>query len=161
MANGVYEKVDKCVSCACNRNCNRQKSPLQLFPSSEPLDFVGMDILGLLLKTASRNQYAVVITDCYLKRTRAISSSKTTSTHLANIFLDQWIIAYSIPSFILSDNGSQLLFKFFETLRGLLGAKQITTTAYHPETNGQVERFHRTMVTQLSHNVTEQQHNWD
>jgi transposase InsO family protein len=35
------------------------------------------------------------------------------------------------------------------------------TTAYHPQTNGQCERFNRTILSALSHYTSDNQDNWD
>lgn len=101
------------------------------------------------------------ITDRYSKFTRAISSSKAASAHNANIFFDQWTILYDILSILLTDNGTQIVFKFFETMCGLLGAKQLNTTAYHTQTNGRAERLSKTVVDRLRNYVAGQKHDWD
>jgi len=42
---------------------------------------------------------------------------------------------------------------FFIAVMKMLGIETVRTTAYHPQTNGQVERYNRTMATQLRHYV--------
>jgi hypothetical protein len=39
--------------------------------------------------------------------------------------------------------------------------KQLFTSTYHPQTNGQVERFNRTVLEKLTHYVTSAQDDWD
>jgi hypothetical protein len=43
----------------------------------------------------------------------------------------------------------------------LFGVKQIKTTAYHPKSNGMVERFNRTLKRMLKQWVNDQHTNWD
>lgn len=157
MANELYTTVAQCVSCVKNRNRLRHKRRLQLFMAVGPLDVVAMDILGPLLKTQQGNQYIVMITDKYSKLTRAIPNSKILSTHMSNIFLDHWIIPFGIPSYLLTDNGPQIVRKLFATVCGSLVVKHVTTTAYHPQTNCQAKRFNRTIVTRLRLYVTDHQ----
>lgn len=147
MANDVYDTVDQCGSGACNRKHYRHKRSLQLSSASVPLIFVAMDILGPLPETTSGNQYVVVLTDCYSKLIQAIPTSKKASAHIANIFLDQLIILYGIPSFILMHNGSQLVSKFFGTSCAVLGVKNLATTAYYLQFHGHAKRFDKTVVT--------------
>lgn len=39
--------------------------------------------------------------------------------------------------------------------------KKLTTRAYHPYTNGQVERYYCTIVARLRHYVSKPQRDWD
>jgi len=50
---------------------------------------------------------------------------------------------------------------FFIAVMKVLGTERVRTTAYHPQTNGQVERYNRTMATQLRHYVTDDPRRWD
>ena len=43
----------------------------------------------------------------------------------------------------------------------LLGIKKINTTAYHPQTDGLVERFNRTLISMLAKTVQKQGRDWD
>lgn len=96
MAHEVYSRVDRCGSCAYNQNRFHHKRTLQPFSQFETLDFVAMDILGPLLKNTSANQHVVAATDRYSKLIWNVSSSKTTSSRIANFFLDQLITPYGI-----------------------------------------------------------------
>jgi len=44
---------------------------------------------------------------------------------------------------------------FFIAVMKVLGTETVRTTAYHPQTHGQLERYNRTMATQLRHYVTD------
>ena len=51
-----------------------------------------------------------------------------------------------------------------EVIRSLctnLGINRTQTSAYHPEGNGQVERFNRTLEAMLSKEIEEHQKDWD
>lgn len=58
---------------------------------------------------------------------------------------------YETPSYLLSDNGSKFVGKFFDTLCSHPGTKHVKTTIYHPQTNGNVERYIKMTVTILRH----------
>jgi hypothetical protein len=51
--------------------------------------------------------------------------------------------------------------KIFKECRKLLKIKKINTTAYHPQSNGALERSHRTLAEYLRHYVDEKKQNWD
>lgn len=111
--------------------------------------FVAVDILGPLPRTRSGNEFVVINTERYSKRTRVIPTTKNTSTQVANISFSQCVIAYGIPDTIFSDNAQQYLSPFFIPLCSDLVVEKLTGTAYHSYTSGKVERYSRTPVTRL------------
>lgn len=60
-----------------------------------------------------------------------------------------------------TDNGPPFPSKFFLTECSFLGVKHLTTTAHHLQTNGQVDRYKKTIATRLCHLVAEHQRDWD
>jgi len=50
---------------------------------------------------------------------------------------------------------------FFIAVMKVLGTETVRTTAYHPQTSGQVERYNSTMATQLRHCITDDPRRWD
>lgn len=83
------------------------------------------------------------------------------ATHIANLFMEQWLISYGITSYLQTDNGTQFVNRFFAIVRALPGGKHLTTRAYHLHTNGQYERFKETIFTRLRHNVGEHRREWN
>lgn len=61
-----------------------------------------------------------------------------------------WICRYGCPVRLTSDQGRQFESNLFTALLKLLGVKRIRTSPYHPQSNGAVERWHRSMKTALS-----------
>ena len=56
---------------------------------------------------------------------------------------------YSLPSDVSEDRGPQFTSQLWQDLSNLLGTKLHRTTVYHPQANGLVERFHRSMKASL------------
>ena len=65
------------------------------------------------------------------------------------------------PAHLLSDNGGQVTAKFFQDVCAILGIRKLFTTAYHPQKNGQVERFNRTTLAGLRHFCSAHGRDWD
>jgi hypothetical protein len=68
---------------------------------------------------------------------------------------------YGPPVSLLSDNGPQFNAKVFQAVCSEFGIRKIFTTAYHPQTNGQVERYNRTILASLRGYVAKRQGDWD
>ena len=62
---------------------------------------------------------------------------------------------------LLSDKGTQFTARFFQNICKILGIRNVFTTTYHPQANGQVERFNRTLTSALRKYVGEHPKDWD
>lgn len=111
------------------------------------LRFVAIDILGPSTKKLPGIQNMVNMTAIrYTKLTCATPTAKIISQYLETVLLDNWILPYGIPNYVLTDNGPQFVSKYFMTLCLFLGFKKLTNTAYHRQTNGQVERYNSMLI---------------
>lgn len=77
------------------------------------------------------------------------------------VLVDNWIILYCILTYLQSGDGLQLDLKFFADVYTCLRIHHCTITAYHPQANGQMKRFTKTVVTPLWHYEVEQEADWD
>jgi transposase InsO family protein len=80
---------------------------------------------------------------------------------VARAFCDQWAYVFEPPVSILTDNGTQFTAKVFQAVCAELGIHKVFTTAYHPQTNCQVERYNRTILASLRGYVAARQDDWD
>ena len=64
-------------------------------------------------------------------------------------FLENWVSRFGILHTVTSDRGTQFNLQAWKTALGRLGINVSATTAYHPQANGLVERFHRTLKNAL------------
>ena len=60
-------------------------------------------------------------------------------------FLRSWISRFVVPLYITTDHGTQFESQLFGQLAQTLGFCRLSTTSYHPKSNGKVERLHRTL----------------
>jgi hypothetical protein len=135
----VEDTVRGCEHCARNNVQERTRvNHMKLFPANELLEFVAIQILGPLPKTAHGNRFMFVISDRFSKLTRTVPMRTTTALAVAKAFCDHWFFAYGPPRFLLSDNGTQFTAKIFVEVCRELGIAKVFTSAYHPQTIGQV-----------------------
>lgn len=162
MAADIIQTVRTCQHCAKNRiRLIKRSNPMKLFPATEPLESVAMDLLGPLPKTKKGNQYILVITDRFTKLTQIVPLRTITAEAVAAAFVIHWVFKYGTPKQTLTDNGSQFASKFMQETCQVLGVSNTFTSTYHPQTNGQAERFNRTLTAMLRCYVDENPTTWD
>ena len=73
----------------------------------------------------------------------------TTASACADALVSGWIARFGVPETITSDKGAQFTSDVWKVLCNSLGVAHVTTTSYHPQSNGLVERFHRQLKDSL------------
>jgi len=86
----------------------------------------------------------VVIVDRFIKmiHLKAVTMN-VSSEEIAKIYRDDIWRLHGIPRKILSDRGPQFASKFIEEFIKVLGTKRQLSTAYHSQTDGQMERINQ------------------
>ncbi len=101
-----------------------------------------MDLVGPL--PASKGfTYLFTIIDRTSRWPEAIPIAATTTVDCANALFQGWVSRFGVPAVITSDRGAQFTSSLWAALCSLLNIQHNQTTAYHPQSNGMVERFHR------------------
>ena len=75
--------------------------------------------------------------------------------------MEQIISRHGVPAELLSDRGANFVSGLIKEVCQILGIKRLNTTAYHPQTDGLVERFNRTLTAMLSKVVEKSGKDWD
>ena len=86
--------------------------------------------------------------------------TELTSTELVTIYRDQIWKLHGLPKKITSDRGPQFALQLMKELCTALGIQRNMSTAYHPQTDGQVERSHQETEAFLRHYVNHLQDDW-
>lgn len=73
------------------------------------------------------------------------------------LFLYHWVAHFGVPSTVMTDRGRQFESALFASITRLIGTSRIRTTAYHPQSNGMVERFHHQLKAAL---MATEGHSW-
>ena len=132
-----------------------------MFPANAPLESVCIDILGELVRTPRGNRYLLVIVDRFTKLVKTVPLKNISASSVARAFVTHWVFNFGPPTDLISDNGKQFTSKFFLDVCRILKVHNAFTTTYHPQTNGQVERFNRTIVSTLRAYIGDHPRDWD
>ncbi len=159
----VVEYIKNCESCQKGKVTNKRvKQPMQITStSSEPFEKIVLDIVGPLVTTLSGNTYILTLQDDLTKYSMGIALPNHQTNTIAEAFVTNFVCTHGIPQIILTDQGTDFLSKIFTEVCNLLQINKINTSPFHPQTNGSLERSHRTLTEYLRHYVDKKLNNWD
>ena len=107
----------------------------------------------LLLPPAYRQAAMKVLhegTHAGQQQTIAVPLKSTEATEVWQQFQDNWISTFGVPALLISNQGSQFTSRYWTEQCQMFGIRCSTTPAYHPEANGKVERWHRTLKSTMA-----------
>lgn len=104
-----------------------------------------MDIVGPLARSESGNKYLLTVIDY---ATRYAEARKTNAPIVCQALIGIFS-HFGFPQEILSDWGSNFMSNLTEELLEKTQIGHIKMSPYHPQTNGALERFHRTLKQML------------
>ena len=162
LQNDVKVYVGGCEQCSRKKNPNPTKvAPMEIVRSGFPMERIAFDILGPLPVTERGNKYILVISDYFTKWTESFAMPNMEAKTCAQILVEGVIVRFGVPNAIHSDQGRQFESQLFAETCQILQIQKTRTTAYHPQSDGMVERFNRTLCGMLSTLVDENQRKRD
>ena len=157
----VKRWCQSCLECRVATKPRRgMRPPLQPIAVSRPFEIVGVDIMTLP-PTRRGNQHVVVFMDYLTKWVHAVPIPNQQTETIAQALIEHVIATHGVPEALLSDRGTNLLSNLMTELCQLMGMKKLNTTAGHPQTDGLVERFNRTLKTMLRKHSDKYGPEWD
>ena len=148
----------ECAIVAGNGRVNRP--PLHPIPVSRPFQILGIDVMDLP-PTERGNKHVVVIQDLFTKWTMVYAVPDQKTTRIARLIVEEVFPVFGVPECLLSDRGTNLLSNLMIDLCKMLGVTKLNTTSYHPQCDGAVERFNRTLKTILRKHAAKFGCQWD
>jgi hypothetical protein len=107
-----------------------------------------VDLVGPLLPSRGHT-FLFTIIDRTSRLPEAIPLASITAANCARALFAGWVSRFGVPATITSDRGAQFTSALWAGLCSLLNIQHLPTTAYHPQSNGLVERFHRRLKDAL------------
>src|SRR5215212_6927667 len=159
MYNDTKEYVKSCDACQ-RRGQKGGKSYLNPIKVGEPFERIGIDFVGPLERTKKGNKYILVVTDYLTKWPEAKAMKEVIAENVVKFIYEGIICRHGCPKIILSDRGTHFRNKLVEGLCEKFKIKHKLSSPYHPQTNGLVERFNRTLCESLA-KVSEKENQWD
>ena len=123
----------------------------ELYPllATTPLELIHMNFLTIKNPKNDKDVNVLVITAHFKCYAKSMVTPNQTAKTTALAFWSHFIVDYVFPDDLLTDWGWNFESSLRKELYGLAEVKKIRATPYHPETNGQFERFNSALINMI------------
>ncbi|VDI66204.1 Hypothetical predicted protein [Mytilus galloprovincialis] len=151
-----------CLVCQSRkRPARKARGGLGQYAVGAPMERIGMDLLGPLPQSRQGNKYILIVSDYFTRWIEAYPIPDIHAHTICRVFIAEFISRYGIPRQIHTDRGTQFTSQLFKEICDTFRIDKTFTTSLHPQSDGLVERFNRTVEDMLSKVVSRDQKNWD
>ena len=119
-----------------------------------------MNIVRPLPCSRSGNRYILVVCNYATCYPEGFALKSVDAENVAEALMVMFS-RVGVPKEILTDQGMNFTSKLLAELYHLLQVKAVKTSPYHPQTDGLVKRFNRTLKSMLRKTVTDEGKDWD
>lgn len=162
MTNDIKTYIDSCVTCQRNKiqRKNFQAPMIITSQSTEPFERVSMDLVSYSDISDNNNKYVLTLQDDLTRFVQAYPIPDKEAVTVAKELL-YFCQHYGVPKRFHSDQGTEFMNNVLKQLTKFLGSNHTFNTAYHPQTNGALERFHATLRDHIRMYHSRRLKNWD
>ena len=137
------------------------KAQLQPIPAfDEPFSRIITDCVSPLPRTKSGNEYLLTIMCTSTRFPEAIPLRNIKTKSIVKALI-KFFTFVGLPKSVQSDQGSNFMSGIFQQVMHELGIKQNRSSAYHPESQGALERFHQTLKNMIRSYCFDTEKDWD
>lgn len=148
MNRDIQEWARSCLACQrCKISRHVKNVPQHISIPGERFRHVHVDIV--MMQPSKGYRYLLTLIDRFSIWPEAVPMRDVTADTVIDAFYTGWVSRFGAPETITSDRGSQFESVLFEALSKLIGSSRTRTTAYHPASNGMIERWHRSFKTAI------------
>ena len=144
MLQDVVRYCQLCTKCQESKPPAPPRAPLTNIPIGQPWEMVAVDILQLPM-SSQQNKYLLVIQDYFTKWAEAIPIPDQTANRITRELV-QVFSRLGLPAILHSDQGANFESTLLQQTLETFGVYKSRTTSYHPQGDGMVERFNRTLL---------------
>ncbi|XP_076047361.1 uncharacterized protein LOC143028891 [Oratosquilla oratoria] len=163
MKKEISSYISRCHRCqvAGKPHPSVKPFPLQSIPViEEPFGRIVIGCVGPLPKTPRGNKFLFAMIDCATRYPEAIPLRRITAKNVVRALI-YFYTQVGLPTVVQSDQGSNFTSRLFNQVMQTLGVQQSRSSAYHPQSQGVVERFHQTFKRILRAYCLEFRRDWD
>ncbi|OXU17369.1 hypothetical protein TSAR_007674 [Trichomalopsis sarcophagae] len=159
MKEDIQEFVRKCSTCQEQKLVRiKTREPMVITDTpSEVFHKVAIDTVGPLCKTTEGNLHILTMQCQFSKFCIAVPVPNIKAITIADALSRHLFAQYGVPRIILSDRGKSFQNKLLSELSEIYQFKLNTTTSYHPQSNGSLERNHAVLADILRNKASSKQ----
>ena len=125
-------------------------------------DKISMDFISWFPRTKRGNNAIFVMIDRLSKVAHFLPVRESiTASQLADLYISQIVSLHGVPLEINSDHGSLFTSRFWESFQNAMGARLSFSTAFHPQSSGQVECVNQILEVMLRASVISFGMDWE
>ena len=156
----IKRYAETCKICLrCKGNPHPPVSKRRYPVPPRPWHTLSIDLIGRLPATRDKYKFILVCVD-HLTRYTTTFPLKTKSAKEVAAALITCFCEHGFPQTLLSDNGTEFNNKLMSELAILMGFRHRTICAYHPSSQGLVERKNGAIMTALRQVYLDRPHDW-
>ena len=133
------------ISRCLRRKSKTPRAPMQPIFASQPIEIVHLDHLTLE-PCKGKIERVLVVTDNFTRYAKAYTVRNQTAKTTAKVLWEHFLRHYGFPQKILTDQVPGFESDLFKELLDMATIEKVRITSYHPQTNGQCERFNSTLT---------------
>ncbi|KAK4390467.1 Transposon Tf2-11 polyprotein [Sesamum angolense] len=162
MRDDIETYVHTCLICQQDKADHQKKAGLlQPLPiPKRPWESVSMDYISGLPKVGDLGTIIVMVDRLSKYATFIAAPKHVTAEGTAHLFFKHVVKYWGLPKDIVSDRDSRFSGVFWTELFRLLGSTLSMSSSYHPQSDGQTERFNSMLEEYLRHFVRGTQKDW-
>ncbi|GBM37261.1 Transposon Ty3-I Gag-Pol polyprotein [Araneus ventricosus] len=132
-----------CIPCQKSKVHEYTKAPVSQFLAPDArFAHVHLDLIGPL-PISGGFKYCLTMVDRFTRWPEAVPLLDAKAETVAIAFMFNWISRFGLPERVTCDQGGQFESGLFRMLTRMFGIQCVRTAAFHPSSNGMVERMHR------------------
>lgn len=151
----------QCKACEARRPpIPHLQAPMQNIVTSMPFEKIAADLTELPVSHRG-NRYILVVMDYFTKYMNLYALPDQRATTVAKCLFEDYISRHGVPHSLHTDQGRQFDSDLVKELCAHLGVHKTRTSAYHPMSDGMVERANRSIKDQLAKFLYTKGGEWD